>query len=191
MKIYEKNGGAASLEEKTVSSECKFDGVVLHLYRDEVSLPDGGRSFREYCMHNGGVCVVALTDEGEVLLVEQYRYAHREVLTELPAGKLERGEDPEKAVLRELKEETGAECGRLTFLGEMYPSPALMDEVIYMYLAEELSFGEQRLDEGEFLRVKRLPLKALIGMIDSGEIKDAKTQAALMKVYIRKAKCGQ
>ncbi len=177
-----------NFEEKTLSSECKFDGVVLHLYRDEVSLPDGGRSFREYCKHNGGVCVVALTDEDEVLLVEQYRYAHGELVTELPAGKLEKGEDPDEAVVRELKEETGATAERITYLGEMYPSPALMDEVIYMYLAEGLTFGEQRLDEGEFLSCKRVGLDTLVEMILKGEIKDAKTQCAVLRAKMMIAK---
>ncbi len=171
-------------EEKTFKSECIFDGAVLHLYRDEVTLPDGAHSFREYCKHNGGVCVVAITDENEVILVEQYRYAHGEVVTELPAGKLERGEDPDKAVLRELREETGAECGKITYLGEMYPSPALMDEIIYMYLAEELRFGEQKLDEGEFLSCKRVKLDSLVDMILRGEIKDAKTQVAVLRARL-------
>ncbi len=172
------------LEEKTRHSECMFDGRVLHLYRDEVLLPDGGTSVREYCKHNGGVCAVAITDENEVLLVEQYRYAHGEIVTELPAGKLEAGEDPDAAVLRELREETGAICTRLSFLGEMYPSPALMDEVIYMYLAEGLTFGEARLDDGEFLHVKRMPLDMLVGEIMQGKIKDAKTQAAVLRAKL-------
>ncbi len=175
-------------EERTIRSECKFDGVVLHLYRDEISLPDGGESVREYCKHNGGVCVVAITDDDEVLLVEQYRYAHREMVTELPAGKLEKGEDPDAAVIRELKEETGAVAKKITYLGEMYPSPALMDEVIYMYLAEGLTFGEQRLDEGEFLSCKRVRLDTLVEMIIKGEIKDAKTQCAVLRAKMMIAK---
>ncbi len=173
-----------SLEEKTLQSECMFDGKILHLYRDEVSLPDGGTSFREYCKHNGGVCVVALTDENEVLLVEQYRYAHRELVTELPAGKLERDEDRDLAARRELLEETGATAYHFTYLGEMYPSPALMDEVIHMYLAEKLHFGEQKLDEGEYLRVFRVPLDTLVERILSGELKDAKTQTAVLRAYL-------
>ncbi len=171
-------------EEKTVKSECIFDGAVLHLYRDDVSLPDGSKGFREYCKHSGGVCVVALTDENDVLLVEQYRYAHREMVSELPAGKLEPGEDPDTAVIRELKEETGAECEKITYLGEMYPSPALMDEIIHMYLAEGLRFGEQKLDEGEFLNCKRVNLETLVDMILEGKIKDAKTQTAVLRAKI-------
>ncbi len=171
-------------EEKTRSSECIYDGIVLHLYRDEISLPNGGKGIREYCKHNGGVCVVAITDDNEVLLVEQYRYAHHTVLTELPAGKLERGENPDEAVIRELREETGAECGKITYLGEMYPSPALMDEIIYMYLAEDLSFGEQSLDDDEFLSCKRIHIDKLVDMILRGEIKDAKTQTAVLRAKI-------
>ncbi len=174
-------------EEKSISSECIYDGIVLQLYRDEVKLPNGGESIREYCKHNGGVCVVAITDEDEVLLVEQYRYAQHKLLTELPAGKLEGSEDPDKAVIRELKEETGAECGKITYLGEMYPSPALMDEIIYMYLAEDLKFGEQKLDEDEFLSCKRVHIDTLVDMILKGEIKDAKTQTAVLRAKIMRS----
>ena len=106
----------SKLIEKEKSSELIFDGRVLHLYRDEVILPDGSESVREYCNHNGGVCVLPLTDDGEVILVKQYRYAHRKCTLEIPAGKLEKGEnaDIHSAALRELKEETGAECDELT-----------------------------------------------------------------------------
>ncbi len=175
-------------EEKTVKSECIFDGYVLHVYKDEVSLPDGSESFREYCKHNGGVCVVALTDEDEVLLVDQYRYAMGRMVTELPAGKLEKGEDPASAILRELKEETGATCDKLTFLGEMYSSPALLSEIIYMYLAEGLHFGDQKLDEGEFLSCKRVKFDLLVDMILKGEIKDAKTQTAVLRTKLLRSK---
>ncbi len=173
-------------EEKEISSECIFDGRVLHLYRDDILLPDGSTDIREYCRHNGGVSVVAITDDGEVLLVEQYRYAHRDMVIEIPAGKLEKGEDIREGALRELKEETGATPQKLTYLGEMYPSPALMDEVIHMFLAENLSFGDTKLDEGEFLRTQRVPLDTLVDMILRGEIKDAKTQTAVLKAKLMK-----
>lgn len=173
------------LIEKEKSSELIFDGRVLHLYRDEVILPDGSEGVREYCNHNGGVCVLPLTDEGEVILVRQYRYAHRKCTLEIPAGKLEVGEksDIRGAALRELKEETGAECEELIYLGEMYPSPALLSEVIYMYFARGLHFGERHLDDDEFLECERIPLEKLLLMICEGQVPDAKTQIAALRVW--------
>lgn len=173
-----------TLEEKEIDSKCIFDGRVLHVYCDSVSLPDGQVGIREYCKHNGGVCVLPITDDGEVILVRQYRYAHREVTLEIPAGKLEgKGENHESAALRELREETGATCKKLTYLGEMYPSPALLDEVIYMYMAEGLEFGEQSLDKDEFLTCERMPLDTLVGMVCDGRVPDAKTQIAALRAW--------
>ncbi len=173
------------LEEKEKSSKLIYDGKVLHLYVDEVTLPDGQTAIREYCRHNGGVCVLPLCDNGDVLCVEQYRYAHRQLTLEIPAGKfdLSGDESPEAAAMRELSEETGAECSELIFLGKMYPSPALLSEVIYMYFARGLSFGKAHTDEDEFLSVKRIPLSRLHEMAISGELPDAKTQCAVMKVW--------
>lgn len=172
------------LIEKEKSSELIFDGRVLHLYRDEVILPDGSEGIREYCNHNGGVCVLPLTDEGEVILVKQYRYAHKKCTLEIPAGKLEIGErdDVRSAALRELKEETGACCRELIYLGEMYPSPALLSEVIYMFFARGLTFGERHLDDDEFLECERVSLDKMIEMIEEGLLPDAKTQIAALRV---------
>ena len=175
----------SKLIERQKTSELIFDGRVLHLYRDEVTLPDGSESVREYCNHNGGVCVLPLTDDGDVILVRQYRYAHRKCTLEIPAGKLEAGEkrDIRSAALRELREETGAECDELISLGEIYPSPALLSEVIYMYFARGLHFGEKDLDDDEFLECERIPLEDLIDRIVAGEIPDAKTQIAALRVW--------
>ena len=175
----------SKLIEIEKSSELIFDGRVLHLYRDEVILPDGSEGVREYCNHNGGVCVLPLTDDGEVILVKQYRYAHRKCTLEIPAGKLELGEknDIRSAALRELKEETGAECKELIYLGEMYPSPALLSEVIYMYFARGLTFGDKHLDDDEFLECERVPLENMLEMICNGALPDAKTQIAALRVW--------
>ena len=169
-------------EEKTVSSQLLFDGKVLHLYLDNITLPDGKPAFREYCRHIGAVCVIPITDEGEVICVRQYRYPFAEVLLEIPAGKLDfKGEVPLDAVKRELREETGATSGKLTYLGKFYTSPAILDECIHMYMAEELSFGDTDFDEDEFIEVVKIPLDEMVQMVMDCKIPDIKTQAAVLK----------
>ena len=169
------------LTEKTLSSEKIYDGHILHVRRDTIELPDGSRGYREVVDHHGGVCVLALDDENRVLVVSQYRYPYEKVLREIPAGKLEYGEDPTRAAIRELKEETGAVAGDFRPLGELYPSPGYCGEVIRMYLARELTFGETHLDKDEFLNLERVPFDQLVEQILSGEIRDAKTIAAVLK----------
>ena len=172
------------LIEKTVESESIYDGRVLHVYCDTVSLPDGNQSKREYAKHKGAVAVVPLTDEGEVICVRQYRYAHRKVLLEIPAGKLDTfEEDFISATTRELREETGATCRKLQFIGDLISTPALIDEVIHMYLARGLEFGDTDPDEDEFLDVVKIPLEELVRMVMNGEIKDSKTQTAILKTH--------
>ena len=173
-----------NLTEKKLSSEKIFDGRILHIRRATVELPDGAQSTREVVDHPGGVCVLALDDEGRVLLVRQFRYPYEKVLTEIPAGKLEYGEDPEKAALRELREETGAVPGKFRSLGELYPSPGYCGEIIRLYLAQELTFGETALDEDEFLDVERMPFGELTELVLQGEIRDAKTIAAVLKTKL-------
>ena len=171
-------------EEKCLDSKLIFDGKVLHLYRDDISLPDGKSAFREYCRHIGAVCVIPITDEGEVICVRQYRYPYGEVLLEIPAGKLDfKGEIPDDAVRRELREETGATSGKLTYLGKFYSSPAILDECIHMYMAEDLTFGDTDFDDDEFIEVVKIPLVKMVDMVVRGEISDGKTQAAVMKAY--------
>ena len=173
------------LIERTVDSQSIYDGKVLHVFCDTVSLPDGNLSKREYAKHKGAVAVVPLTDEGEVICVRQYRYAHRKVLLEIPAGKLDAyDEDFIEAATRELREETGATCERLDFIGDLISTPALIDEVIHMYLARGLQFGETDLDEDEFLDVVKIPLAELVRMVMNGEIKDSKTQTAILKTHL-------
>lgn len=172
----------SNFEEKQKSSELIFDGKVLHLYRDEIYLPDGREAFREYCRHIGAVCVIPITDEGEVICVRQYRYPVADVMLEIPAGKLDyKGEDPREAALRELREETGATCKNLTFMGKYYSSPAILDECIYMYMAEGLEFGKTNPDDDEFLETVRIPIDELVAKIMRGEVPDGKTQTAVMR----------
>ena len=137
------------LIETTLSSEKIFDGRILHIRRDTVRLPDGSDATREVVDHPGGVCVLALDDENRALLVSQFRYPYKEVVREVPAGKLEYGEDPREAAIRELAEETGATAGEFRSLGELYPSPGYCGEIIRMYLARDLTFGETHLDKDE------------------------------------------
>lgn len=169
-------------EEKTLNSKYIFRGRIINLKVDDVVLPDGHKSQREIVEHNGGVTVAALTENNELLFVRQFRYAYGEEILELPAGKLEKGEEPYSAALRELKEETGAECDELISLGKMYPSPGYTDEIIHMYFARVAFFGNQCLDDGEFLDVTRIKLDKAVDMILAGEITDGKTQTAVLKL---------
>ncbi len=171
--------------ETEKSSELIFDGKVLHLYRDEIYLPNGKEGFREYCRHIGAVCVVPVTDEGEIICVRQYRYAVGKTMLEIPAGKLDsRDEIPLDAAVRELREETGAIAKKITYMGEYFSSPAILDERIYMFLAEGLEFGETDFDEDEFIEIVKIPVDELVGMIMRGEIIDGKTQAAVMRAAL-------
>lgn len=178
-----------NLEEKQISRENIFAGKVLSVVRDTVELPNGKSATREFCLHVGAVCVLALLDNGEVLMERQYRYPHGRVFFEIPAGKLNyAGEDPLEAAKRELREETGAIAEKYTFLGSMVPTPAIVCEKTEMYLAENITFTERELDEDEFLEVERVPLETLYDMVMSGEIKDAKTQLTVLKVWQMKKK---
>ena len=175
------------LEEKQLSSQLIFDGKIVHLYEDTVELPNGETATRELIKHMGAVAVLPLTDDGNVIFVKQYRYPFSTVLTEIPAGKLDfSSEDHVKAALRELREETGVTCEKLTYIGDIYPSVAILDEVIHMYCAQGLTYGESSPDDDEFLNVVKLPLDEAFDMVLSGEIRDSKTQVAILKTKILK-----
>ncbi len=170
------------LTEKTVSSKYIFEGHVVRLRYDEVELPDGSHANREIIEHNGGVAVAAITDNDEIILVKQYRHPYGEVILEIPAGKLEKGENPFECGKRELKEEAGAEAEHYQLLAIDYPSPGYCGETIHIYYAEKLTFGDRQLDEGEFLDVLFVPFEKAVEMVMSGEIKDSKTQIAILKI---------
>ena len=170
------------LMETTLRQETLYRGLIVNVRLDEALLPDGKPCRREVAEHPGGVCVAALTREGELLFVRQFRYPHGEVLLELPAGKLEPGEPPLPAAQRELGEETGAAAARWEDLGLFYPSPGYCGETLYLYFAAGLTFSAPHPDEGEFLQCERIPLERAVRMVLDNEIVDGKTQAAVLKV---------
>ena len=171
------------MTEKKISSKLIYDGKILRLHVDTVELPNGKQGLREVADHPGGVAIVAIDNQGNLLTVKQYRYVFSRVVEEIPAGKLERGEDPRDAALRELKEETGATPERFTDLGKLIVSPGAYGEVLYLYLAEGLDMGETSPDEDEFLDVIRTPFDEMVRRVLAGELSDAKTVAGILKVY--------
>ncbi len=176
------------LFEKRIDGEVKFSGRIIRIETDTVELPNGHASYREVVRKNGGVCIVPLTDNGEVIFVNQYRYPYGEVVKEVPAGKMEADEDPLVCGIRELSEETGCAAGKIIPLGVFYPSPGIMDEVLYMYLATDLKKGDVHLDEDEFLTSEKIPLEDAVQMILDGKLPDGKTQAAVLKTWALKQK---
>lgn len=171
------------LTEKTLSQKYIFEGKILKMRVDEALLPDGTKAAREVVEHPGGVAVAALTDDDRLLFVRQFRYPYGEILPEIPAGKRDPGEDPLTTGKRELKEETGYTAKKYSSLGRVYPSPGYFNEVIYLYLATDLTAGEVAPDADEFLEVKKIPLAKAVDMVMADEITDAKTQAAVLKVW--------
>ncbi|MCQ2353879.1 MAG: NUDIX hydrolase [Clostridia bacterium] len=172
----------STVEEKLVKRQVIFEGKVLRLEKDDITLPDGRPAIREVIRHHGAVAVVPIDGNGRVICVRQFRYPYREILLEIPAGKLEPGEDDhEAAARRELREETGAIPGKMTYLGKFYSSAAILDEIIHVYLAEDLSWGDTDPDDDEFLDVTAIPMDELCNMIARGEVPDGKTQASVMK----------
>ena len=181
------NEESRELAEKTLSSEMIYDGKLLKVYKDRVRLPNGHESAREYIKHNGAVCIVPLTDDGKVIAERQFRYPFHSVITELPAGKLDTPEeDPAAAAARELLEETGITADTWIPIGALIPTCAYSTEVIHMYIARNLHFGERKLDEDEFLNVEKIPLEEFVTRILNGEIRDSKTQTAVLKTWALK-----
>ena len=171
-------------EEKTVSSKLIFKGKVVEVYTDNVKLSTGKSAYREVVRHTGGVVILAFKDSHTLLFVKQFRYPMKEVCIELPAGKLEKGEDPFLAAKRELEEETGYVAQNWTDLGQVYTSPGYSDEKLYLYKAENLTFKGEHPDEGEIIKALEYSLDEVKGMIKSGQIKDAKTLCAILRAQI-------
>ncbi len=172
-----------NLTEQTLTRDYPFRGRIINLRTDTVQLPNGATAYREVVEHPGGVCVAALTDDDDLLFVCQYRYPYEQLLWELPAGKRDR---PDESALecakRELLEETGVVAAHYTSLGTVYPTPGICNEVIHLFLAQGLSFGDAQPDEDEFVEVKRIPLRQAVDMVMNHELSDAKTQIAVLKI---------
>ena len=174
----------SNLVEKRLNREEIFRGVALHVVRDEILLPNGKKSVREISLHNGAAAVIPILPDGRVIMERQFRYAHGKVMLEIPAGKLDTPDEPPlEGAKRELREETGAIAEKYTYLGAIAPSPALINEVIHIYMAEGISFGKCDLDDGEFLDIEYYTLDELYQMVMNGEITDAKTQIAILKAH--------
>lgn len=169
------------LTEKTLEQDYIYRGKILDFHVDKAELENGRAVKRECVDHHGGVSVAALTDKNELYFVRQYRYPYHEIVLELPAGKLEKDEDPFEAGKRELREETGVAGKNYMNLGRLYPSPGYTNEIIYLYACRAETRGEDDLDEGEFLEVEKIPLEKAVEMVMTGEIMDAKTQALVLK----------
>ena len=173
----------AKLEEEFLKREQIYDGRVLNVVCDTVRLPDGKEATRELCLHIGAVAVLPLLSDKTVILEKQYRHAHGRVMLEIPAGKLNsKDEDRLKAAKRELREETGAVAKKWTELGMLIPTPAIVNEKIWMFLAEDIEFTDTELDDDEFIDDVRIPLDELCKMVMRGEVADAKTQICALKV---------
>ena len=169
--------------ETAIEKTTVFTGKIINVRVDKVRLCNGAVHTREVAEHNGGVCIVAVDDDKNVLMVTQYRYPIEQELLELPAGKLEKGEQPLSAAARELSEETGYTAGKLIPMGKFYPTPGFCNEILHLYLATDLKPGQTHPDEDEFITVSKINIDTLVKMIMDNEIVDGKTIAGVLKAY--------
>lgn len=179
----------SSLEEKTLHSEEIFSGKVISLHVQDVELPNGKQSKREIIKHPGAVAILAVTDENKIVMVEQYRKALERTIVEIPAGKLEKGEQPKVCARRELEEETGYVCENLELLTSFYTSPGFADEIVHVYLAKGLSKKENSaaLDEDEFVNLEELTLTEAMKYVEDQKIYDAKTAFVVQYLQLQEA----
>lgn len=172
------------LKEKTISSDTIFEGKVLKVLVDDVLLSDGEKSKREIVVHSGGVCVAALDKENNLYFVKQFRYPYKEIVLELPAGKLEKGQTPLENGKRELLEETGCIGYSYISLGQMYPTPGYTNEIIYLYACRVDTVTDNQTDIGEFLEIEKIPFDKAVEMVINNQIPDGKTQVAILKLKL-------
>ena len=174
IKFYKKHK-MTHLKEKTIKTKTAHKGTFLTLNSDKVLLPNGNTSTREWIKHPGAVCCVPILPNGKIVLIRQYRYAVKEEMIEIPAGKLDQNEIPEKCALRELEEEIGYRANKLTLLANIHPAVGFTDEKMWLYLAEDLVKTKQSLDTDEFLEPNPTKLDDAVKMVWNGQITDVKT----------------
>ena len=170
----------SDLKETRIASEQKFSGRLIDLYLDQVELPNGQTSSREWIDHPGAVCIIPVLPDDKICLIRQFRYGPGEEFIEIPAGKLDSGEAPLDCAYRELEEETGYRANKLTFLTNIHPAIGFSNEKMWMYLAEDLEKYENKLDQDEFLELLPTPLEKALDLIWSGKITDVKTIIGLL-----------
>lgn len=169
------------LIETTKSSKQVFDGKLLNVFYDEANLPDGSISSREWIKHPGASAIVPIFENGDVMLIDQFRYPAKQIFTEVPAGKIDPGEIPHQTAQRELLEETGLNAKELHYVGHFFPAIGYADEVIHIYIALELKSHEDMTDDDEFVQKKRIHFSRAIEMVHKGEINDGKTICCLLR----------
>ena len=177
------------LFESRISSEKVYDGKLLKIHRDEVRLPNGDASVREYTLHPGAVMMIPELPDGRLVMERQFRYPLQKVFLEFPAGKIDAGEDPLQTAVRELREETGYEARCWDYLTVIHPVISYSTEAIHLYRASDLTLGERRLDDNEFLDVVLVPLETLMDAIKKGEVTDVKT--VIGAFWLEKMRAGQ
>ena len=173
----------SSLEEKKLSSKKIFQGKLINLFLDHVKLPNGETSTREWVDHPGAVCVVPILPSGEICLIRQYRYGPKQEFIEIPAGKLDKEEKPLDCARRELSEEIGYAAKKLTFLTKIYPAIGFSNEMMWMYLGENLNKTERNLDQDEFLELVPVTIQQAFDWVKSGRISDVKTIIGILWVH--------
>lgn len=171
------------LIEQRLDSREVFNGRLLHVFLDEVRLPDGTTSTREWIKHPGASAVLPVFENGEVMMIRQFRYPVQQVFYEVPAGKLDPGEPPDRTAVRELREEAGLVCRQFEYVGHFYPSIGYADEVIHMYAAWNIEIFPQNVDDDEFLIKERLPFRKVVEMVYNGEISDGKTVITVLQTW--------
>lgn len=171
------------LIERTLSSKEVFKGRLLHVFFDKAKLPDGSTSTREWIKHPGASAVLPVFENGDVMLVRQFRYPMSQIFYEVPAGKIDPGENEDSTAVRELREEAGLVCRQFEYVGHFYPSIGYTDEIIHLYVAWDIRSYDQQVEDDEFLLKERLPFRETVDMVHSGEISDGKSIISILRTW--------